>query len=100
MAEHTPTPWKVGWRDRGHGHGDFGILSAADDGLIAKLVGLLNDRENVYFIVRACNAHDELAGLARDIVTVVDHNGDLKGNEEGIIATARAALTDLENPHA
>ena len=41
--EHTPGPWAVGWHDRGHGHGDYAVMTESDI-VIAKVeTGLIDD---------------------------------------------------------
>ena len=47
-----PRPWKLGFRDRGLGHGDFAVLDRFGD-----LVAETPNREDAEFIVAAANAH-------------------------------------------
>lgn len=35
--QHTPGPWTAGWGDRGHGNGDYIVLSPDDSVVIAKI---------------------------------------------------------------
>lgn len=71
--KHTPTPWKSD---------DIGQIHAFERGLVAKVLERDTDADqyfvekaNAAFIVRACNAHDELVAaikLARAEIGVFD----------------------------
>lgn len=58
--EHSPGPWRVGWHDRGHGHGDYGVIGGEDEQLIAKVVtGLRVDADilaTALELLAACKA--------------------------------------------
>ena len=47
-----PRPWKLGFRDRGLGHGDFAVLDRFDD-----LVTETPNREDAELIMVAVNAY-------------------------------------------
>lgn len=48
----NPRPWKLGERDRGHGHRDFAVLDRFGD-----LVAEFENRSNAEFVISAVNAH-------------------------------------------
>lgn len=64
-------PWEPAFKNRGHGHGDFGILDA-DGNLIAEIVERIPEkgtpfdeievhaRDNMEHVVLACNYYDDL----------------------------------------
>ena len=47
-TKHTPGPWKVGWNDRGLGHGDFGVILG--DGTVIELHNIKNQKANAQLI--------------------------------------------------
>ncbi|KKM98620.1 hypothetical protein LCGC14_1156030 [marine sediment metagenome] len=69
MSDDKLAPVSIGWQDRGHDHGDYGILD--DNGnLIAKIVtGLYSHAEQ---IVRCVNSHDALVEAARRAAELYD----------------------------
>ncbi len=54
-AAHTPTPW--------YADGKLIVGATPDDGQI----GGAHDPTDAAFIVKACNAHDELVALAQEV---------------------------------
>lgn len=77
---HTPTPWHT---QRGEivGNGDL-VASTVFHG--QELNAL--DEANAAFIVRACNAHDELVDMAELLVRTLDYHisrDQKNGDEEG-----------------
>jgi hypothetical protein len=53
---HTPTPWHI------DEHGD---IRCENDSVICDLAGYSDAKENAEFIVRACNAHDDLVAITK-----------------------------------
>lgn len=49
-----PRPWQIGFHDRHHGHGDYGILDRFGDLIVGPLA-----RADVELIVAAVNAYKE-----------------------------------------
>ena len=49
-----PRPWQLGFSDRGHGHGDFGIIDRFGDLVVGKL-----DKETAELIIKAVNQFKE-----------------------------------------
>lgn len=47
-----PRPWKLGVRNRGHGHVDYGVLDCFDDSVVENL-----ERADAELIVAAVNAY-------------------------------------------
>lgn len=47
-----PRPWQLGFRDRGHGHGDFAVLDRFGD-----LVAETCEKSDAELIIVAVNAH-------------------------------------------
>jgi hypothetical protein len=98
MSKHSLGILKVGFHDRGHGTGDFGILDESDE-LIAKIVS--HEDQAVLLsraaqIVREHNAHDDLVVACRKLVEVASlvpifQIGDgCEALEAGIAAIAKA----------
>ena len=85
MSEHTPTPWEVQtlshahdelWLQIGHfGRGPIVELNCTahkmEPGVIAEARWLCTSEDeqkaNAAFIVRACNAHDDLVAALREL---------------------------------
>jgi hypothetical protein len=56
--------WKVAWRDRGHGHGDYGVMDG-DGNLVAEIrTGLKEDAD---LIASAPTLHAEIARLSAEL---------------------------------
>jgi hypothetical protein len=84
---HTPGPWKAGeaawFRGRAHDDTESGkrpITSTAPGarGVIANVYG----RANAEFIVRACNAHDELLAALKELRAAITVGSTDDGKEE------------------
>lgn len=95
-TQHTPTPWEVSLRNAG-----AAIIAPAASGKIHEATiicsGLGGHRGNAAFIVRACNAHDELVAALRNSLAFVEYVAN-NGNE-GAHETAveiRAALAKVQ----
>jgi len=71
-AKHTPTPWHVGGRD--------GRIFYAADGYAVSDATVFHGRHegehtaNAEFIVRACNAHDDLVKALQGVIRVADRS--------------------------
>lgn len=63
--------WAVGFKDRGHGHGDFGVIDQ-DGKIIAELPLNEDDRTNANLIVSACNHHKELISMVEDTIKMLN----------------------------
>ena len=63
--------WAVGFKDRGHGHGDFGVIDQ-DGKIIAELPLNEDDRTNAHLIVSACNHHKELVYMLEHTLDMID----------------------------
>ncbi len=68
MAQHTPGPWSI-WDEGSDSDPSYVIDAKERHSFIAKTLG--NDKANAEFIVRACNAHDELLKELGKLVTWV-----------------------------
>jgi hypothetical protein len=91
-TEHTPTPWPKPEYGNDVGPNDEGFWEFWEiDG-----VGRFDIEANAAFIVRACNAHDQLVTALTDCVAVIV--GDTSGPQQvqGIVAEARAALAKAQ----
>jgi len=92
---HTATPWK------NHGPNDKGrclIADTGDSGICEVFIGV-NERgeANAAFIVRACNAHDDLVKALQRAERVLNHVGGAPSGEIlGAWEEARAALAKAE----
>lgn len=73
MDKHMPTPWTVGAGP----HGEVEIWGRMRMGQSPILASMEHDpREaNAAFIVRACNAHDELCQAVEAALNLVDGDG-------------------------
>lgn len=49
-----PRPWKLGWRDRGLGRGDYGVLDRFGD-----IVAMIPERSDAELIIAAVNAYEQ-----------------------------------------
>lgn len=111
MAEHTPTPWiyipnerfRPGtvliWTSRGPGYGAVAELSGPNP--YPDTVAL--HEANAEFIVRACNAHDDLLSAAKDLLEAIRAEGcvgwvfdEMRGMTARQAATLRAAIARAE----
>ena len=106
-------PWKVGKTDRGHGHGDFGVLDA-DGNLVAKIVSVLSAHDDAFDIVDSVNALaginpeavPELLAACREalpfvcIATTEHANANERGrhNAQLCVKQIQAALAKAETP--
>lgn len=89
-AQHTPTPW----HDEIGAPGSASGLTVRDEnGNIIARVGSIDDAA---FIVRACNAHDELRDLAEAIRNACEGDLIVNASQEDTVGVlldaARAAL--------
>ena len=83
---HAPGDWAVAFNDRGHGHGDYGVIETAGGTLVAKVeTGLYGD---------ACRlaAAPALLKLHREVIDQMDAQGyinlDLGTRIKAAIASA------------
>ena len=87
QAKHTPLPWKVDFADEPH----WPIGYAPGYPVCRMVRGPVGadgeDRANAAFIVRACNAHDDLLAAAK---MAVKREGDYLGALDAAIAKAEA----------
>ena len=73
--EHDPEPWFIGKKDRGHGHGDYGVLNNKNE-LIAECQGI-NQGFNTARIVNSVNACKGIPevelkeGIVSELITCV-----------------------------
>ena len=104
MSQHTPTPWTV---DEALAR-DNRVISGPNGEVVVEVAAtldhdstsdLLVDHErdaNAAFIVRACNAYDDLLAALREIVRLADANAtdqhDMAVVRAYAVDAARAAL--------
>ncbi|MBA8886128.1 hypothetical protein FHW12_000319 [Dokdonella fugitiva] len=92
-AQHTPTPWHTG-------EGKAERIIYADDGFAVADAAVFHGRHvespanNAAFIVRACNAHDELVAALRRAVEAAE----ARMPNATFLADARAALAKAGAP--
>ena len=95
MSKHTPGPWHVGEVEEidPEDSQENGInIMSAEGYYIAGVIGGFSDgvqEANAAFIVRACNAHDELVAALRAYVENDDIGARLRSQR---FLNARAAL--------
>ena len=96
--KHTTTtlPWSVGWHDRGHGLGDYGILDNSGN-LIAKIV--TGQGEHAELIVRCVNAHGNLLEACRGYLRIYC-DSDMRPEDEcaELYSRVKAAIAEAETP--
>lgn len=63
MANHTPTPWKIGYEKN---TGRIYIGTKHKKPAICKINNDKNMEANAEFIVKACNLHEELVKVCKD----------------------------------
>ena len=97
-TQHTPTPWQVELRNAG-----AAIVAPAASGKMHEATvicsGLGGNRANAAFIVRACNAHDELVAaltLAKYVLATLSLDDDCTEGQPEALAAARAALAKVQ----
>lgn len=86
--------WLVGWRDRGLGHGDFGVIDDKQN-IIADIPLNENDREHTYLIVQACNHHNELVGMVQEALDMI--NADCITNVVEKVENLNKRLSEIKN---
>ena len=97
-AAHTPTPW---YFDELRGNDGMGYVCGPADEVIThhgdhSLSQGIN-QANAAFIVRACNAHEELVEAARTTVRVAEAGPVIERNKPHYVK-ARAALAQAKAP--
>ena len=88
---HTPTPWHLtdAYTDKPF---EPLIASARGDGISSDIIAGASP-DNAAFIVRACNAHDDLVAALEEIVSLAEWE---RKDHEAIASTARAALAKVQ----
>lgn len=83
-TKHTPTPFRVT-------KGGFEIKEVSNE---AKLVAICTEKEYAAFIVRACNAHDELVSILDQLSAAIINDGNYYAENpiRLYVTKARAAL--------
>ncbi len=99
---HTPLPWKVTHKVF---TGRYWI-EASDETTVATILDPMNSQEvkaNAAFVVRACNSHDELVSLIKDVGNWLEVHLELghinagTGNRDGdLVSQIRAAIAKAE----
>ena len=90
MADHSPVPWYLE-RDMDEEDAPLLLSPVPDFPTVAKIRGRggpERDMANALFIVRACNAHDELLAALEAFVAITNLHGLLPAT----LAQARAAI--------
>lgn len=102
-TDRTPTPWQTGAKSRRTFHrlivGQRGEPVAEISIPMPTTKQIINTAHaNAAFIVRACNAHDELVAALRDLLDAVQSNhegGALKTQDEIFAQAGHAAIAAL-----
>lgn len=68
-TKHTPAPWNLGKVKKSHA-----LFIEAPSRDICQMVGPVDKRReaNAEFIVRACNAHEELVNICEDMANALE----------------------------
>ena len=86
-TQHTPTPWQAPETI------SFYILGASE---LGQFVANASTKANADFIVRACNAHDELVAALSQIARLASE-GEVSANMQYALGDiARAALAKID----
>ncbi len=107
QLEHTPLPWILTWTDFERGGSRFNIDFSHDSANGDKATGniFLGDgqrgshgRANAEFIIRACNAHEEMLEALKDMTELVDCLYEVSPPHliRARFAKARAAIAKAE----
>lgn len=88
MKTHTPVPWNIGK--------DGDIWAENNTHCIHLIPDTLNAENNAAFIVRACNAHDDLVELLTDILYHLEDGKDLHGGARIFAENSPAAVVIKE----
>lgn len=88
--EHTKLPWHVGMRPGPIVYGWYGE-QVADLTSVTLLVE--ENKDNAAFIVRACNAHNDLVAAIEGLLLCAELNqDDMEGDTRYMLENARATL--------
>lgn len=106
MADHTPGPWVLDERgirapaaETGTYSGWTALVVKVDYGRMGNAPCADADKANAAFIVRACNAHDELLAALREMLAELDGRIAPHGyiyRDTGGMILARAAIAKAE----
>ena len=88
MTDRTPGPWKVD--TDGFNHYGLPRVLGSDGCIVA---GVMQTQANAEFIVRACNAHDQLLEALRGLMDIAEiAMPDSFFQSDGRVKAARKAL--------
>lgn len=96
QAQHTATPWKSRVT-YSNGEPDGACVYSGARHVADCMDGLNQDEceANAAFIVRACNAHEELVTFAHNVLASLEENG-AEANLGNIVEDARALLARIQ----
>jgi len=102
-TKHTPTPWHVWSEDKGR-RDDVYIAGnpTGELGGMRKLAYMVdtwtgaNTEANAEFIVRACNAHDQLVTVAKLAKSLTESALSEHGHNPKLVAEAKLALSRID----
>jgi len=89
MTKHTETPWTLSEPQAVHGIETYEIHWSADGECVAEIV---HGKDDAAFIVRACNAHDELVAALEALVRDYEEFDKYPTSDEHPLYAARNAL--------
>lgn len=97
MPEHTPLPWynESNQRITAHVPGAFAVIIAQLEAKTTRYgggVGWEERNANIEFIVRACNAHDELLAALEAVLPHIGRRGCTPLLRDQLATNARAAI--------
>jgi len=78
-GQHTPTPWVQNFTTVVASHGAFGTHWSQEPEIATCVLLPIKGaaHANAAFIVRACNAHDALVSVVKDLIQIADaHVGE------------------------
>lgn len=97
-TQHTPTPWVIESQARVSAHSivDVDCIPIAEVRIVGRSEGGRGTAADVEFIVRACNAHDELVAALAQIARL-SAEGEVSANMQYALGDiARAALARVQ----
>ena len=88
MSKHTPTPWTVAKHERGL------VRAQGRTIVVVRETGNQDIDANAEFIVRACNAHEDLLAALKEIERSLANHPTFAWHN--IVEIARAAIAKAE----
>lgn len=92
MTQHTPTPYKVG----SYGSNRLPTILTRNNTIIAICEPIKECEANAAFIVKACNAHDELVAFVKKVAEEADKVAAHRAVYKKLRDDARAIIAKVQ----